>query len=84
MKFGQLTEHNVRNISLQKPCKKNGAGELVQELFMFSKKSLYEVEVSGQHVNLNIFWYIKIKQTIKANCITFGTADPGLYPISSF
>ena len=39
IKFGQLIEHNRRNIFLQKLCGKK-ARRLVPELFLFFKKSL--------------------------------------------
>ena len=40
MKFGQLTEHLKRNISLQK-LTENEAGKLVLDRFLFFKKALY-------------------------------------------
>ena len=39
IKFGQLIEHNRRNIFLQKLCGKK-ASRLVPDLFLFFKKSL--------------------------------------------
>ena len=38
--FGQVVEHNYRNIFLQKSCKKE-AGKLVPDRFLFFNKALY-------------------------------------------
>ena len=53
MKFGQSIEYNKGNILLQKPCK-NEAGRLAPDLFLFFKKELYEVKVSGLQLGLTI------------------------------
>ena len=45
MKFGQLMEYNVINISLKKSWEKK-AGRLVPNLFLFFQKTLYEVKTS--------------------------------------
>ena len=44
MKFGQLTKYSVRNISLQKSCRKWG-GKLVPHLFLFFEKALDKVKL---------------------------------------
>ena len=54
MKFGQLIDHNVRNIFLKNHAE-NEAGRLVLDLFFFFKKDLFEVKASVQHLNFNIF-----------------------------
>ena len=41
MKFGQLIEYNVKNISLEKSWR------LVADLFLFFEKVLYKVKASG-------------------------------------
>ena len=38
----------------------NDAGRLVLELFLFLKKVLYEVKVSGLQLSFNIYIYISI------------------------
>ena len=56
MKFGELIEHNKRNIFLQKSCRQNEAGRLVSDLFLFFfKKTLYEAKSNGLHLSFNIF-----------------------------
>ena len=54
MKFSQVIEYNKRNIVLQKSYRKE-ARRLVPELFLFSKKALYEVKESGLELSFNIF-----------------------------
>ena len=54
MKSGQLIEYNNRNISFKNPGENKG-GRLVQDLFLFSKKALYEVKASGLELSFNIF-----------------------------
>ena len=46
MKFGQLMEYNVRNISLKKLWEKK-AGRLVPNLFVFFQKTLCELKTNG-------------------------------------
>ena len=46
MKFGQLTEHNKRNIALKNHVE-NETERIVPDLFLFLKKALYEVKASG-------------------------------------
>ena len=53
MKFGQLVENNMRNIFIQKLCRKM-AGRLVPHLFLFFKKALYEVKANGLQLSLSI------------------------------
>ena len=44
MNFGQLIEYIMRNIFLQKSCRKE-AGKLVPDQFLFFKKALYEINI---------------------------------------
>ena len=53
MTFGQLIEHNVRNIFF-KIHAENEAGRLVPDLFLFFFKALY-VKATGLQVSFNIF-----------------------------
>ena len=53
MKFRQLIEYIKKNIFLQKYAE-NEAGILV-DLFLFYKKTLYEVKVSVLQLSFNIF-----------------------------
>ena len=46
MKFGQLIEYSKRNIFFKK-SRKNEAGRLVLDLFLFFEKALYELKASG-------------------------------------
>ena len=55
MQFGQLIESNVRISFIQKSCRKRGRG-LVPDLFLFFKRALYEVRISGHHLSFNTFW----------------------------
>ena len=51
MKSGQVIEDYKKNIfSLE-----NKPGKLVQDLFLFVEKALYEVKASGLQLNCNIF-----------------------------
>ena len=50
MKFGKLIE-----IFLFKTHAENKAGRLVQDLFLFLKKTLYGVKASGLRLRFNIF-----------------------------
>ena len=52
-KFGQLIEHNLRNIFLRKLCRKCGRKTNSRRLFGFLEK----VKISGQHLSLDRFWY---------------------------
>ena len=47
MKFGKLLENNVKNRAV------NVAGRLAPNLFLFSKKALYEVKISSLHLGLS-------------------------------
>ena len=51
MKFGQLIIFNKRNTVNTV----NEAGRLVPGLFLFFKKTLYEVKASGLQLSFNIF-----------------------------
>ena len=63
MKFGQLIKYNKGNTFLQNHAE-NEAERLVQDLFLFFKKVLFEVKLSGPQFSFNIvlnFAYIKNK-----------------------
>ena len=45
----------ARQIFLFRNHAENVAGRLVPDLFLFFKKALYEVKVSGQQLSFNIF-----------------------------
>ena len=55
IKFGRLIKYWVENIFL-KNYAENEVGRLIPELFLFFKKELYKVKVSGQNLSFNIFW----------------------------
>ena len=55
MKFAQLIKYRVRNIFLQKSCRKWGRETSFRSHFVFFK-ALHKVVASGQHLNFNIFW----------------------------
>ena len=54
MKFGQLKEHNNRNIFFQNYVE-NEAEWLVPDHFLFFKKAWYEMKASGLQLSFNIF-----------------------------
>ena len=54
MKFSQLIEYNRRNIFIQKHAQ-NEAVRLVPDLFLFSRKALYQVKASDLQLSFNIF-----------------------------
>ena len=54
MKFGKLLGYPKRNICL-KTYAENEAGELVPDHFLFLKKALYYVKVSGLQLDFTIF-----------------------------
>ena len=54
MKSGQLIGCNKTNIFFQNHAE-NNAGRLVPDLFLFFKKALYEIKVSGLQLSFNIF-----------------------------
>ena len=57
MKFDQLTEYNVRNIFLQKSCRKWCREHQTSiQTSLFFKKALHRVKPSGQHFGFIIFW----------------------------
>ena len=51
MKFGQLIEYSMRNISSKIIQKMR----LVPDLFSFFRKALYEVKISGLQLSFNVF-----------------------------
>ena len=55
MKFGFL-EYNVKNVFLQRACRKGSRVISSRSLPFFKKKTLFEVKPSGPHVSFNIFW----------------------------
>ena len=54
MKFGQVIEYNKGNIFFKNHAE-NEAERLVQVLFLFFKKALFEVQASGLHLSFDIF-----------------------------
>ena len=69
MKFRQLIEDNVRNIFLQKSCKKWGRETSFRLLFVF-KKVLYDVKASGLQLSLNTFLIaLNLAYSKKRNCV---------------
>ena len=83
MKFGQLIECNVRNIFLQKLCRKWHRVSSSRPLFVFYKAS-YEVKASDQHLSFNVFWWYSIWTTIKTSSIKLQTVDPEICLILIF
>ena len=71
--FGQLTEYNKRNISLQKLCWKWGR-KPVPDHFLFYKTALYEVKASNLQFSFNVFRY-------PSTCIKLQTIDSEIYLI---
>ena len=67
MKFGQLIKYNKGNIFPQNHAE-NEAERLVQDLFLFFKKVLFEVQLSGPQFSFNI---VLTLHTLKTNCIKF-------------
>ena len=56
MKFGQLIKYSVKNIFLQKLCRKWSKETISRPLLVFYQKALYKVRAKGQHLSFNIFW----------------------------
>ena len=54
MKFGKLTEYDKRNISIKNHAE-NEAERLVPDLFLYFRKVLFEVKVSGLQLSFNIY-----------------------------
>ena len=54
MKFGQLTEYNKRNHS------ENETVRLVPDVFLFFKKSLFEVKASALRFNIEYKRIVKL------------------------
>ena len=50
-------------------------GRLVLDLFLFLKEALYKVKGSAQHFSFNIFNISSLRYIIKANLITFQSAQ---------
>ena len=67
MKFGQSIKYNERNIN--KNHVENEPEGLVSDLFLFFKKSLYEVKARGIQLSFNILWLPSTCHTIKTNNI---------------
>ena len=59
----------------------NDAGRLVSELFLFLKKVLYEVKVSGLQLSFNIYISPSNWHTIKSNCISLWNIDLEIWSI---
>ena len=55
IKFGQLREWNVKNIFLQKLCRKWGRETSSRPLFLFLNV-LFKVKTNGHDLRFNIFW----------------------------
>ena len=53
MKFHQLTEY-TREIFFLENYAENEAGRLVQDLFLFFKRALYEVKANDLQLSFNI------------------------------
>ena len=54
MTFGLVIECNNRNIFSSKIMQKMRHGDLVPDLFLFSKKALHEIKASGLTLSFNI------------------------------
>ena len=55
MKFGQLINYSVRNVFLQRSCRKCGREASYRPFFVFWK-ALYKIKASSLHLSFNIFW----------------------------
>ena len=76
-----MINYNARNIFLQQSCNKWGR-KLVQDLFLFYKKSLYQLKASGFSI---YFGTPQLGHRIKANCIIkIQSVDPEIYAIFYF
>ena len=53
MKLVHVIEHNKINVFLQRIMAENAAGRQVPD-FLFFKKALHEVKVSGLHLSFNV------------------------------
>ena len=56
----------------------NEAGRLVPDLFLFFKKSFYEVKANGLQLSFNIVRQPLTCHIIKTNCIKLQTIDPAI------
>ena len=54
MKFDQLIEYNKRNIFLQNYTENEAVK--ISDLFLYFKKTLYEVKANGVQLKCKIFW----------------------------
>ena len=81
MKFGQLIEHNARNI-LFKNDTENEAGRLDLDFFVFLKSFLRYKQVVS--ILLSYFGSPWRGHAIKTNYITFQTVDPDIFSIWQF
>ena len=55
MKFGQLKEYNVKNISF-KHREENEGWRLVPDLFLFVEKASKKDKANDQHLSFNLIW----------------------------
>ena len=67
--FCQLIKYNVRNIFLQKLCKKWGREARSRPLFVFKKDSI-KGKASGQHLSLIYFGRPRLGHKLKTNWLT--------------
>ena len=76
IKFGQAIKYNVRNISLQKSCRRSGRETSFRPLFL--KKVLYIIflKVTRQHLSFNIFCWSLTWTYNKTNWMKFQAVDP--------
>ena len=56
MKFGQLIEHNLRNIFFKNHAE-NDAGKLDIYFYLYYKNALDEVKASCRHFCFEILWW---------------------------
>ena len=72
MKFGQLIEYNMRNIFLEKLCRKWGGKTNARPLF------------NRQHVIFSFFWYTSTWTSIKTHFMQSQHVDAEIYPTLNF
>ena len=75
MKFGESIKYKVRNIFLQRSCRK-WAGRPVPDLFLFLKKLYTRSKQVVSTLVLIHFGRLWLGHTIKTNFITFQNVDP--------
>ena len=83
-KFGQVIEHDKRNIFLQQSWKKYCRETRTPELFLFFKKDLSELKARDLQPNFNILRQSSTWDTIKANSMKLQTIDPEICSILIF